>query len=333
MENYLILHSQDAATIEELRLDQVPRGQVRRFMLHLVNDGMGLPVYVPIIVARGRTDGPTLGLTAAVHGNEINGIPVIQRLFQEVDVDSLKGSIVGVPVVNIPSLLRNKRLFIDGVDLNHIMPGREDGNVSQVYAWRIVNRIVHQFDYLLDLHTASFGRVNSYYIRADLHDPVTREMAMLQNAQIIVHNPPSDGTLRGAAGAIGIHAVTLEVGNPNTFQRGHIRNGLTGIHNLLAYLGLHEADIEPAVQSPIVCKSSYWIYTDTGGILNVHPEVGSIVREGALIATLRDVFGDKVREYRAPEEGIVIGKSVNPINQTGGRILHLGILEEDRTSG
>lgn len=321
----LMLKREGAIVIRDLQLDDMPRGMMARYWLHLVNDGLGMPVYIPLLVARGVENGPVMGLTAAVHGNELNGIPVIQRLFKEIKVENLRGTLVGVPVVNIPSLLRNKRRFIDGTDLNHIMPGREDGNVSQVYAYRLVNRIIQHFDYLVDLHTASFGRVNSYYIRADMKEPVTRKMALLQNAQIIVHNPPSDGTLRGAADALGIHAITLEVGNPNTFQKGLIRSGLTGIHNLLHYLEMTEGSIEENTSPTIHCDRSYWLYTDTGGILTVHPGVTDRVEKGEVIASLRNIFGDLIQEYRAPEDGVVIGKSVSPINQTGGRILHLGI--------
>jgi hypothetical protein len=323
----LINTNKDIPVIRELKVDDIPRGTMTRFWLHLVTDGMGVPIHLPIMVARGQEPGRVLGMTAAVHGNELNGIPVIQRLFEEIDVQALKGTIVGVPVVNVPSLVRKKRRFIDGSDLNHIMPGRPNGNVSQVYAWRFMNWLVKEFDILIDLHTASNGRVNSYYIRADMEDPTVEKMAMLQNAQIIVHNPPNDGTLRGAADDIGIPAITVEVGNPNTFQKGVIRDGLTGVHNLLGYLEMTDSEVEPTDEQTVVCKNSYWIYTDTGGIMTVHPKVTEMVRKGQVIATLRNIFGDLIKEYTAPEDGIVIGKSVNPINQTGGRILHLGILK------
>jgi len=313
--------------IKKLDVSQAPKGEITRYWLHLVDDGMGVPTHVPIIVARGIEDGKTVGLTAAVHGNELNGIPVIQRIYKEIDVTKLKGAIVGVPVINVPSLLRKKRRFLDGVDLNHIMPGQPDGTVSQVYAWRIVERIIKQFDFLIDLHTASNGRINSYYIRADMEDETVKKMALLQNAQIIVHNPPNDGTLRGTADDMGIPAITLEVGNPNLFQKGMIREGLTGLHNLLGYFGCTDCEVEEHSDDTVLCKKSYWIYTDTGGFLAVHPKVTELVKKGDLIATIRNIFGDVVKEYFAPEDGIVIGKSVSPINQTGARILHLGIVK------
>jgi predicted deacylase len=280
-----------------------------------------------MMVARGEKEGPILGITAAVHGNELNGIPVIQRLFNEVDASELTGTIVGIPVVNVPAFNRKKRRFNDGVDLNHIMPGKIDGNISQVYAYRFMQRIVKHFDYLLDLHTASSGRINSYYIRADMDKPVVRKMALLQNSDIIVHNPASDGTLRGAADDLNIPAITLEVGNPSTFQKKLIRSGVEGIHNVLCHLSMIDDDIILVEKKTVICQSSKWIYTDVGGLLTIQVELRQMVKKGEKIAEIRNIFGSKIKEYYAPEDGIVIGKSVSPVNQTGGRILHLGIIK------
>ena len=249
----------------------------------------------------------------------------IQRLFQQVDVKQLHGIIVGVPIVNIPAILRRQRQFIDGKDLNHIMPGKPDGDVSEVYAYRLFHKIIRHFNYLVDLHTASVGRINSYYIRADMDKPETAMMANLQNAQIIVHNPPRDGTLRGAADALGIPAITIEVGDPSTFQRGMIRSSLTGIHNLLHHHGFTLGDIEQGQIPAIVCRKSQWLYTDAGGILRVYPEIVESVKRGQRIASISNIYGDMIKEYFAQENGVVIGKSVNPICPTGGRILHLGL--------
>ena len=318
----------DIKVVRNLDLDGIPEGTIRKYWLHLVTNGLGQPIYVPVMVAKGMDRGPVVGLTAAVHGNEINGLPVIQKLFHELDVGELKGVIIAVPVLNVPSFLLRQRHFIDGVDLNHIMPGKIDGNVSEVYAYRIFNLLIKKFDFLIDLHTASFGRVNSYYIRADMEDEMTSKMASLQHAPITVHNPPSDGTLRGAADELGIPAITLEIGDPNQFQKGMIRSSLTGIHNTLIYLDMIWGNIEVPEDAPVLCSSSYWLYADHGGILRVFPEVTDLISRDQPIANLQTVFGDLVKRYQAPSNGIVIGKSVNPICQTGGRILHLGIVAD-----
>jgi hypothetical protein len=317
----------DIPIILDFNIEDTPRGTRRHYWLKIITDGLSNPISIPIMVMRGMKDGPILGITAAVHGNELNGIPVIQRLFNEVSADELSGTIVGVPVVNIPSFIRKERRFNDGVDINHVMPGKENGNLSSVYAYRFINRFVKHVEYLLDLHTASTGRINSYYVRADMSQPMVNKLALLQNADIIVHNPPSDGTLRGAADDLGIPAITLEVGNPSTFQKTLIRSGIDGVHNVLCHLGMIQDEIISPEKETVLCKESFWIYTDEGGLLTIPVNLRQMVKKGELIAELRDIFGNKVKEYFAPCDGIVIGKSVSPVNQSGGRILHLGVLK------
>lgn len=317
----------DTPVVKQLNLDDVPKGTIARFWVQLIKNGLGEPVKVPVMIARGKSDGPVLGLTAAVHGNELNGLPIVQKVFQYVDISKLKGTLVGVPVVNIPGYLLNQRYFNDGIDLNRIMPGKEDGNMSEIYAHRFVNRIACNFEYLIDLHTASFGRINSYYIRADMDDPITAKMASLQNAEIIVNNTGPDTTLRGSMTELGIHAITVEAGNPHTFQKGMIRSAITGTLNVMRHLDMINEEIVVPDHPSVLCKKSYWIYTIGGGVLEIFPSVTEIVEAGDRIARVRNIFGDVTREYFAPETGIVIGKSVNPLNQTGSRILHLGILK------
>lgn len=315
--------------IQSLDIGALEDGKIHKLWLDLVTDTFGLPISIPLLVAKGTTVGPVLGITAAVHGNELNGIPVIQRLMSTLDVQNLKGTIIGIPGVNAPSIIRRKRRFIDGTDLNHIMPGDPDGNVSQVYASRFFNRIVRKFDYLIDLHTASNGRINTYYIRADMSDKITSQMALLHNAEIIVHNPPSDGTLRGAAEEIGIPAITVEVGNPNVFQKDMIGSTLTGISNVLAFLGFTDGEIEEPEEPPVICERSYWLYTQKGGMVRVLCKAMEIVEEGQVVAQQHDIFGDLMDETRTPDTGIIIGKQVSPIGQSGGRILHLGIIKKE----
>ena len=133
------------------------------------------------------------------------------------------------------------------------------------------------------------------------------------------------GTSTGEIGHY-VHAITVEAGDPHKFQKGMIRSAITGIHNVMTELKMIDEPIVAPEEQAMLCKRSYWIYTNAGGILEVFPEITEKVNAGQRIALVRNIFGDIIREYFAPEDGIVIGKSVNPVNQTGGRILHLGIL-------
>lgn len=72
----------------------------------------------------------------------------------------------------------NQRQYSDGTDLNSLFPGVSQikandmqdpkGNCSEQFAYHLLHKIVSQFEYLIDMHTASFGRINSLYVRADM---------------------------------------------------------------------------------------------------------------------------------------------------------------------
>lgn len=322
-------------TIDCLDLEAVDPGSVARFRVAMVRDGLGDLIRIPVVVLRGAEPGPVVGVTAAVHGNELNGVRIIHKLVASLDPADLVGTIVAVPVVNVPGYLQERRGFNDGQDLNRIMPGKRSGTSSEVYAHRFLERIVKGMDFLIDLHTASFGRVNSLYVRANLLDPVTARMAYLQRPDIIVHNEGGDGTLRNAAADLGIPAITVEVGDPSRFQRKMIRFGLSGLTHLLWRAGVlgegeEEADEldDNLDREPIICSRSYWTYTEHGGMLQVFPEVGEIVSSGTTLAVVRNIFGDEVARYHAPHDAVIIGRSTNPVNQAGARVVHLGVLGE-----
>ncbi|MCA9699802.1 MAG: succinylglutamate desuccinylase/aspartoacylase family protein [Myxococcales bacterium] len=311
--------------VESFDPNDIPRGTSRRLRLSMVGNGLGSLVTIPVVVLRGAEPGPTVGLTAVVHGNELNGMKVIREVVDGVDPRKLAGTIIAVPVVNVPGYLANTRHFNDGYDLNRVMPGKLGGTMSQVYAHRFMSRVICHLDYLLDLHTASFGRINTFYVRADMSNPVTAWMARCQRPQIILHNTGTDGTLRGAAQDRGVQSITVEIGNPNRFQDTLIRESAAGVDNVLAHLEMIPKREHGNGNEPVICGRSYWMYTQIGGVLEVFPDLGQRIRQGELVGRVTDIFGDTLEEYRAPEDGIIIGRSTNPVNQTGSRIIHLGV--------
>jgi predicted deacylase len=298
---------------------------MHRLRVVMTENATGNESLVPVVVVRTEEPGPVVGITAAIHGNELNGIPVIHRLLESL-VNLIRGTVIAVPIVNIPGYLRLQREFEDGQDLNRIMPGEPHGNAGRLYAYRFIDRIAHHFEYLLDLHTASAGRANSLYIRADMTRPITARLARITSPQIIVHNASGDGTMRGALEARGAHAITIEVGDPQQFQDGLVRAARLGIQEVLEHLKMLPDLEDPDEGTPIECRSSYWMYTDRGGIMECNVPLVQMVKAGDVVARLRNVWGDVVREYLAPDDAVVIGKSTNPTARAGSRIVHLGIV-------
>lgn len=312
-------------TKEKLNLSSLKKGMVHRLQLEFSDNALGVPWRVPLIIMKGMKKGPVFGITAALHGNELNGISTIFKLLKEVNPAELSGTLIMVPITNVPGYLLNQREFSDNVDLNRIMPGKIDGVPSSIYAYHLLDKIVKKFDYLLDIHTASHGRENSLYIRADIESEMTRTLAYLQKPQIIVKKGDEKGTLRGWANDAGIPAITIEIGNSSTFQYQLIDETLDGILNTLKYLNMIPGEVEDLIEHCTVCSNSYWIYTKRGGIIEVLPNLADKVVEGQLIATVSDVFGQIKEEIFADRAGIVIGRNVRPNCDSGNRVLHLGV--------
>ena len=373
-----------AIDMDELNLDEFPVGKISTAWIRMMKQGLSDWIRIPVTVARGNArtsqhgqdqngaDGKkpnelVVGITAALHGNEINGVSCIHRLIGELDVSKLNGTVVGVPCLNIPGYLNFRREFSDGKDLNRLFPGDQNGTASQIYAYQIMHKIVCHFSFLIDLHTASFGRVNSYYVRADMNDRMTSDLARLQQPQIILHNSGQDGTLRSAASQKGIKSITVEIGNPQQFQNQFIMWSFQGLLNILCHLKMYalapddaplanpdsnslrdgrmgatglkskrgsvlapydsNADLLLDKQPfpPVICSKGFWTYTKTGGVLEVYPAVNSYVQKGMLVARIKNIFGNVVDEYVAPCDGMVIGRSSNPVAMAGDRIIHFGV--------
>ena len=292
--------------------------------LNIVENALGDWWQVPIMIAKGKP-GPTLGITAALHGNELNGILTIQNFWKALDPEALQGTVVLIPVLNTPGFLNGTREFYDGKDLNRIMPGKPNGTSAEVYAHAITSNILPHFDYLIDLHTASFGRINSLYVRASLQNETIKKLALLQNPQIIVNKTGPRGSLRREAEAQGIPAITVEIGDPNIFQQKYIKPSLSGLSNALITLNMIEGSLEIADTPPAVCQNSNWVYAKNAGILRVFPALADRVTKNEIIAEITDIYGEAIDRIKAHSDGHVIGKSTNPVCEVGSRIIHIGI--------
>jgi len=333
---FCTLFSQDwgVTTFDHLNLKELKSGTIHKFWLKLGEDNLSNPIKIPVLIAKGSSEGSVLGLTAAIHGNELNGIAIIHELFSKINAENLSGTIIAIPGLNSLAIAKNQRKFIDGVDLNRIFPGKIAGNGSEQMAYQIGEKIIPFFNYHVDLHTASFGRVNSLYGRGNMQNDTLANMLRVLQPDIIVSNKgkasfgsASGLTMRAFAINKGVKSITMEYGNPQVYQKDMIERGVHRLQNLLVFLGFEKGEVMvPEVEN--ICTKSYWIYTDKGGYLDVLVELNQKVQKEEIIAHLRNPFGEIIATYKAPETGIVVGKSTNPVNISGGRIIHLGILEQ-----
>lgn len=306
-----------------IEIDAFEKGERANFWLSLYQDPTSCEVRVPFIVARGKHPGPVLGVSAVVHGNELNGMKIIHHLLNDLDLEHLKGSLVCAPIVNVPSYNQGIRVFPDGIDLNHAFPGNRSGKPAEQYARNFERRFLPCLDYLVDIHTASEGRINTMYVRADLTCDKARSMSFDFNPQIILYGKSGDGTLRSAARRRKVPAITVEAGNPSVIQGRMVYEGETGVINVMKGLGMLDGPKE-LLRTPVVCKSSRWVRTVSGGLLETKFRLFQKVEKKQLLAITRDPFGEEVNRYYSPDDGIVIGMAANPSASSGTRFCHLG---------
>lgn len=285
---------------------------------------------IPVFVARGLTPGPTLCITAGVHGDELNGVEVARRVFAEIDPQELRGTLIALPAINAEGVRSGTRYLSDGRDLNRAFPGRAGGSVAALIAQAIFTKVLNHCDALVDLHTASNRRANLPQIRADLSDPKIRDLAIHFGVGIVVAGSGPDGSLRREAAKAGIPAIIYEAGEPLRFQEEEIERGVRGVENVMAFLDMTEqADQEIPVAS--IYQRSKWVRTAArnGGFFFPTAKLGDIVSTGDSLGKIVDPLTDASFDVVSPLAGEVIGMAVPQPVLSGYALFHLAWHESD----
>lgn len=316
-----------ASTITVLNTEIQP-GSAQRLSWSATELFEGVPVSTPVLVVNGALPGPTLCLTAAVHGDELNGIEMVRRVMHDLNPDKLSGAVIGIPIVNVQGFRRGSRYLPDRRDLNRYFPGNPNGSAAARIAHSFFNNVVAHCDALVDLHTGSFERANLPQIRADLRDPDVVTLTQGFGSMVILHSSPAVGTLRHAATRAGIPAVTLEAGGPSQLELNEVKLGVKGIETLVNTLGMIHKRRLWGDPEPVYYKSS-WVRADNGGILLSDVSLGSTVRKGDLLGTITDPMNNARTELRSPYAGRIIGMARNQVVMPGFAAFHVGIQTDE----
>jgi predicted deacylase len=307
---------------------KVAPGERQNLRYRVSETYLGDPVCIPVTVVNGERSGPTLFLSAAAHGDELNGIAVVRTVADDWDLTDLAGTVVCLPVLNVPGFLTQQRyLPIYDRDLNRSFPGDPTSTRAKRMAHTIFRNFVEPCDLGIDFHTSTRGRSNTLHVRADVDRPAVSRLAHAFGASVVVDGTGSDGTLRGEATRAGVSTITVEMGEAHRFERSLIDEALTGVRSVFGEYGLGE---RRRVRWPgwrAVVTERTWLRADIGGIVDMHHGRGDVVRDGERLCTVTDPFNTDGTPVRAPFTGVLLGVLKNPVVYPGNPICHLAELD------
>jgi predicted deacylase len=289
------------------------------------------PMNLPLQVVCGKRDGQRLFVSAAIHGDEINGVEIIRRLLRLPLLKRLRGTLIAVPIVNVYGFVNRSRYLPDRRDLNRSFPGSDTGSMAARLAHRFIETIVNHSDYGIDLHTGAVHRDNLPQVRANLDDAETARIAGAFHVPVMINSDVRDGSLREVAAERGIPMLVYEGGEALRFNEHCIRAGLKGIVAVMRELEMLPRTSRPSAPvNPVVARTSTWVRAARSGILRVNAPLGARVRRGDTIGVIADPFGTQEMEVTSTVSGIIIGRHNLPLVNEGEALFHIARFESVR---
>ena len=288
------------------------------------------PVTLPVHVVHGAASGPTLFVSAAIHGDEINGIEIIHRLLHTTKPETLAGTLLAIPIVNAFGFLGRSRYLPDRRDLNRSFPGSASGSLAARLANLFLNEVVKRSNYGIDLHTAAIHRTNLPQIRSAFHMATSRDLANAFGAPVVLKSDERTGSLRRAARDIGVDVLVYEGGEGLRLDEFAVKSGVDGVLGVMHQTGMIGAPAQAAIplngqaqRPPIFADASKWVRAPESGILRSSKRLGDAVGAGEVIATVANPYEGNETPVRAPRRGIIVGRSTLPTVNMGDALFHI----------
>ncbi len=282
-------------------------------------------VEIPIIVERSKIPGPTVLLTAAIHGDEINGVEIVRQLIARKINKPKRGTIICIPIVNIFGFLSGDRSYPDGRDLNRVFPGTKSGSLASRVAFHFTKKILPHADYCLDFHTGGASRFNAPQIRIKPGDERLLELAKIFNAPFTIYSNTIEKSYRSTCTKMGIPILLFEGGRSGESNKSIAKEGVDGIMRVLDHLDMlgKKYSVPKAVSKTVIIEKSKWIRAHRSGLLHVKIDCNKHVEKGEFLATITDPYGKMRFKVTAPNEGYIINVNQSPIVNQGDAIFHI----------
>ena len=285
------------------------------------------PLSIPIIVDRAAESGPSVLITAGIHGDEVNGVEIVRQLISKGFTKPQRGMVISIPVVNVFGFLNQERKFPDGRDLNRSFPGNAKGSLAARFAYFIMKEIVPHADYILDFHTGGAGRFNYSQVRYNPEDIECEKLALVFGTKFVMRANTRDHSFRDEASELGKKVLMFEGGKSMHLDRIVTRSGINGTMRVLHHLGISDfkdlLDKKPDSDEQIIVGASSWVRAKYSGMFRSDRSNGAHVDKGGRIGTITDPFGDFEKVVKAPWSGYIICVNHNPIINQGDALIHL----------
>jgi uncharacterized protein len=306
--------------------DEVPPGERRLISIPMSALANRTPMALPVSVIHGKRDGPTLFVSAALHGDELTGVAICRRLLASKALTVTRGTLLMVPIVNAFGFIGHSRYLPDRRDLNRSFPGSPTGSLAAQLAHIFLTEIVLRSDVGIDLHSAAIHRCNLPQIRIDSHDEESLRLAQVFGAPIIVHSAPRENSLRQTAGERGVPVIVYEGGEGLRVDELSVSVGLRGVLHVMAHLGMIRKRSGKR-RAPVLSTSSRWVRAEESGIFRPFKNIGDHVDVGERIGVVADPYGEKETGLTATIAGIIIGRANIPAVNQGDALFHIATVE------
>jgi len=280
---------------------------------------------IPIIVERSKYSGPTVLLSAGLHGDEINGIEIVRQIITKNINKPKTGTIICIPVINVFGFVNQSREFPDKRDLNRVFPGSKKGSLASRFAYYLVKEIMPHIDYAIDFHAGGASRFNAPQIRIVPKNAELKKLADIFQAPFGLYSKNIAGSFRNSCDKLGVKMLLFEGGKSVNINQEVTQEGIEGTKRLLDHLGMLNTrkEVTYPEKPTIYITKSNWIRAKYSGMFQGYTRIGNYVAKGQLLATISDPYGKIEFSVKAPNSGYIINVNDAPIVFQGDAIYHI----------
>jgi len=305
--------------------EAIPLGESREINFNVAKLHTTTSVEVPVLIERSKKHGPTILITAGIHGDEVNGVEIVRQIIAKGINKPKRGTIICIPVINIFGFLHMDREFPDGRDLNRMFPGTKSGSLASRVAYKLIHEIVPQVDLIMDFHTGGSDRFNAAQVRIVNNDSALEELARVFGAPFVLYSKNLNKSFRNTCHKLGIPMLLFEGGKSFNFDNNITNTGVNGVKRVLNHFGMLHSKfkISKPKANCVFITENKWIRAKYSGMFRATAQLNKEVNKGDIIGHITDPFGKFHHFVKADNSGYIFNVNEAPIVYKGDALFRI----------